>query len=139
MPDRYIPVSESEQQFAMLLERVLTEPSFAEAMDSDPVQALNDAGYDLDGQQVEAIRASRRFEQPEVLGDDQLAFPLTKPLVSIITKGTKPAVRVVTKGTQPAVSVAVNTVVLVEESTLPEIEVVPAEEERFRAAPADEE
>ncbi|MEV4260516.1 hypothetical protein [Kribbella sp. NPDC049584] len=139
MPDRYIPVSESEQQFAALLERVLTEPSFAEAMDSDPVQALAEAGYELDDQQVEAIRSSERFEQPEALGDDQLAFPLTKPLVRIITKGTKPAVSVITKGTQPAVQVGVRTVIAVEESKLPEIEVVPAEQERFRSAPAEEE
>ncbi len=137
MPDRYIPMSESEQQFARLLERIFMDEEFARSMDSDPEATLRAAGVELNEAQVAGIREARRFETPEELGDDQLGIPLTRPAVQILTKGTKPAVRVITKGTQPAVSVAVNTILVVEESNAPELEIVPEDQVISRTPPEE--
>jgi hypothetical protein len=120
MPTRYIPMSEDEQKFAALLDQIFTDQNFAKAMQTDPAKALSRAGYELTAAQAERLRRAKLSETPD-LGGDTMAFPLTRPLVSVLTKGTKPVVRVVTKGTQPAVQVAVNTVIAVQESKAPEL------------------
>jgi hypothetical protein len=138
MPDRYIPISEDEQKFGALLERVLTDEKFAQELRERPVVALQQAGYHLTERDKKVIESQRIAEDTElaqgVTDVTELAFPLTKPVVSILTKGTKPVVRVVTKGTQPAVSVAVNTVIAVRESTAPPLIVDKGEAEKERGS-----
>jgi hypothetical protein len=121
MPTRYIPMSDDEQKFAALVERVFSDQSFANSMQSDPAKALAQAGYHLSETQREQLKRQKSNEISEHLnralaGAEVPAISLVRPVVSIVTKGTRPAVSVVTKGTQPAVSVVVNTVVAVEES-----------------------
>jgi putative modified peptide len=118
MPTRFIPITEDEQQFSKLLERIITDKAFAKEMQSQPAEALQKAGYQLTKQQAQGLKSAKLA--PAVSGpgaEAQLAFPLTRPVVSIITRGTRPVVSVVTKGTQPVVSVAVNTILAV--STAP--------------------
>jgi hypothetical protein len=114
MPTRFIPVTEDEQQFSKLLEKIISDTSFAKEMQSHPADALKKAGYHLTTQQAQGLKSAKLT--PALSGpaaEAQLAFPLTRPVVSIITRGTRPVVSVVTKGTQPVVSVAVNTVITV--------------------------
>jgi hypothetical protein len=120
MPTRYIPMSDDEQKFSALIDRVFTDPAFAKSMQANPAAALTQAGYTLTPAQTEQLKRAAPLQIPEV-GDQFVAFPLTRPLVSVLTKGTRPVVRVITKGTQPAVQVAVNTVVSVQASTAPEL------------------
>ena len=132
MPTRYIPMSEDEQKFATLVERVFTDQSFANSMQSDPAKALGEAGYQLTEAQKAKLKSQKATEFSEhmsnmMAGAEVPAVSLVRPVVSIITKGTRPAVSVVTKGTQPVVSVAVNTVVKVEESQVPAIQEAPEE------------
>ena len=126
MPTRYIPMSDDEQKFAALVDRVFSDQAFAKTMQSDPANALTQAGFKLTAQQTAALKSHKALVLPDG-GDQFMAFPLTRPVVNIITKGTKPVVRVVTKGTQPAVQVAVNTVVAVQESTAHPLQEVPEE------------
>jgi hypothetical protein len=111
MPTRFIPLSEDEQKFGKLIDRVFTDEAFAKAMRTDAVSALETAGYHLTPAQAHVVKAGGATTVAAADPDVAIAFPLTKPLVNIITRGTKPAVRVATKGTQPVVSVAINSVV----------------------------
>lgn len=123
MPERYIPMSEDEKKFSDLLERVLTDTNFAQELRDRPVSALQRAGYQLSERDKKVLESQRiddeELELAGVTDITELKFPITKPVVSILTKGTKPVVRVVTKGTQPVVQVAVKTVISVRESTAP--------------------
>src|SRR5580698_7417588 len=83
-----------QEKFAALIGRVFTDKEFAKAVESNPAEALKSAGYTLTPEQV------HNMKQP--LGSHVDAFPWTKPVVSILTKGT-----------QPVVQVAVNTILTV--------------------------
>jgi hypothetical protein len=126
MPERFIPLSEDEQKFAEVVDRVFTDQAFAKRMLREPAGALAQAGYQLTTQQKDAIKRAQAIE------DVSLTIPKVKPVVRILTKGTKPVVRVVTKGTSPVVSVVTNTVVAVRESRGPMLEVVPEEKTTTR-------
>jgi len=114
MPTKFIPVSEDEQKFGALVERIFNDQAFAKSMQSHPAQALQQAGYHLTPAQSEALAHAK----PHAVSTNpqELAIPLTRPLVSVITKGTRPVVTIVTKGTQPVVSVAINSVVVAAEA-----------------------
>jgi hypothetical protein len=136
MPEQYIPQSEEEQKFGELVERIFSDPKFANSMRTNPERALKSAGYELSAKQRKALAKPNiydKFETPEL----SVNISIVKPVVRILTKGTKPVVRVVTKGTQPAVSVVTGTIVAVRESTSPTLEVVgekPTKAKRGRSA-----
>lgn len=122
MPTQYIPISESEQQFASLIDRIFTEKDFAKLMETNPTVALQKAGYKLTAAQKRKIKNAQLLPLPDrelVAASGIISKVLTTPAVRVITKGTKPAVSVITKGTQPAVSVAVKTVIAVEPAKEP--------------------
>ncbi len=114
MPTRFIPMSDDEQKFAALIDRVFTDQKFAQSMRDDPVHALQSAGYALTAQQKEALKNPKVFTTSGA--EDAVALSFVRPAVRILTRGTRPVVRVVTKGTQPVVQVVANTVVSVEEA-----------------------
>lgn len=113
MPTRFIPISEDEQKFSRLVEKILKDRSFARAMQNNPAEALEEAGYELTPSQVRKLRTSgSELEAAAVSAGEQAAIPLVvRPVVTIITRGTRPVVSVVTKGTRPVVSVAVQTII----------------------------
>ena|ERR1700688_4074537 len=137
MPVRYIPVSEDEQKFAALVDRVFTDQHFAKSMQETPAAALEKAGYSLTAAQKQTLATAHAAHVTIPQAEGSLAFPLVRPVVSVITRGTRPVVSVVTKGTQPVVSVAVNTILAVEAAaTHPELEVVAEEKRLTRGAAA---
>lgn len=130
MPTRYVPMSEDEQKFAALVERVFSDPAFAKAMQTDPAKALAGAGYQLTAAQTAQLKSPKPAEIPGLDLEQLAAAPaasLIRPVVNIITKGTKPVVRVITKGTAPAVNVVTNTTVAVEESRAHPLQELPEE------------
>jgi len=124
MPELYIPISEDEQKFSALVERVFADPKFANSMRDTPAHALEQAGYKLTANQKKTLESQPHRFQATAVPEGALAFPLTRPIVNVITRGTRPVVSVVTKGTQPVVSVAVNTILAVSESKAPALAVV---------------
>src|SRR5437879_3347809 len=108
MPATAVSLSTTEQQFADTVDRIFNDASFQAQMQSNPVAALQSAGWTLTAQQQQAINTPPGYSLPAST-DQYVAIPLTKPLVNVITKGTKPVVTVITKGTAPVVSVVVNT------------------------------
>lgn len=135
MPERLIPISESEQQFARLVERVFTDQEFADSVRSDPEAALLRAGFELDESQRAALREARRLEVPGELPEDFMAVPLAvAPVIRIASGLTRPATR---PGVNVAVDVVAGTPALVTESTSPEFEAVPRGSEISRAPQND--
>ena len=126
MPTQYIPMSESEQEFAALVDRIFTEKDFARLIETQPVTALEKAGFKLTAAQKRKIKTAKLLPEAdlEFLAKAGIVSKvLTTPAVRVITKGTQPAVSVITKGTKPAVSVAVNTVIALEAPSEPTLTV----------------
>jgi hypothetical protein len=95
MPEADGPTSESEQ-LAGLINRIFTDPEFAQAMDSDPEATLQAAGVELNEAQRAGLAQVSRLEVPAEIGTGQTAISWTRPVVSVLTNGTKPLVKVVT-------------------------------------------
>ena len=63
----------SEQKFADLVDKALTDKSFARAMQTNPAQTLESAGYELTPKEKESLRNPRKIpatnseEAPAVL------------------------------------------------------------------------
>jgi len=115
-------VSDQEQQFGELVQRVFNDPAFAKSMQQHPAEALKQAGYHLTPEQIKAI------SETKTVSGEALNISIVRPVVNIITKGTKPVVTVVTKGTQPVVSVVTGTVVVAKEAMAHPDKLLTAEE-----------
>ncbi len=93
--------TEKDQQFASLIGRIFSDEKFAAQLESDPQQALTDAGIRLDAHQSAALKRPAAAVNPVALAADLASDPqravsaIVKPVVSVLTKGTKPAVNVV--------------------------------------------
>jgi|ERR1044071_4250041 hypothetical protein len=129
MPTRYIPISDDEQKLAGVIERIFKDQNFARAMESNPAQALESAGYKLTQHEKDSLKQAPQVVRAAGTEDAIHLAAFVRPVVSIITRGTRPAVSVVTKGTQPVVSVVTGTVVAVQEAKAPHL-MESAEEEK---------
>lgn len=84
-----------EQALADLVGQVFTDQAFARSLEQNPEQALKQAGFQLNAQQLRALE-SARTPHPALTGPDPDAVAaIVAPVVSVLTKGTRPVVQVV--------------------------------------------
>jgi hypothetical protein len=114
MAEQTMRLSEDEQKFAGLVERIFTDQNFARAMEANPAEALHQAGFTLTDQQRQQLASGAHAE---ALRHPEAAIPaIVRPAVSVLTRGTRPVTTIVTRGTQPVVQVVTGTIVRVQEA-----------------------
>ena len=59
MPGHFTAVSEDEQKFGALIERIVTDENFAQALRDKPAQTLEEVGFKLTTGDREALEKAR--------------------------------------------------------------------------------
>jgi anti-sigma-K factor RskA len=93
-----------DQQFSALVGRIFTDEKFAQALEQRPEQALREAGFNLNAEQVKAIQSGGLEARSLATSDATAVAAVVRPVVSVLTKGTRPVVSVVVSTSAVAVT-----------------------------------
>ena len=86
--------AQNEEHLRALVGRIFTDQKFVHQLESDPENALRQAGISLSEPQREAIQAGAR-QQLAVPGAGEAVAAFVSPVVRVVTQGTRPVVNVV--------------------------------------------
>jgi hypothetical protein len=87
--------AKEEQALTDLVGRVFTDQAFARSLEQNPEQALKQAGFQLNAQQLRALESARAPHAALTGPDPAAVAAIVSPVVSVLTKGTRPVVQVV--------------------------------------------
>jgi|SRR5580658_2022881 hypothetical protein len=83
------------QDLQRIVGHLFSDQAFAKAMEKDPEQALKQAGFQLDPQQLSVLRSGRSSHTALAGPDPSAVAAFVSPVVSVVTSGTQPVVNVV--------------------------------------------